>query len=99
MHDLALGRVDEAHAAHVGRELVHLVEGAAAQGERLLAVLRPAQIEQHEFIGCRRAILVRFDIHPAHPVAFALEPLHQMAGDEPAGATNQCCLHECCPLG
>ena len=94
VHDLALGRVDEAHAAHVGRELVDLVEGAAVQGQRGPTVRRLAQIQHHEFVGRRRGELVGLAIHTAYPIALRLEPLHQMAGDEPASAADQCSLHD-----
>ena len=60
-----------------------------AQRQRLLTVLRLAQIELQEFVGGRRPVFVRLDVHPAHPVAFMLESFHQMSGDEPACAANQ----------
>ena len=48
-HDLALGGADEAHAAHLGRQLVDLVDPHAARGgDRPPRLLHVAQIEELE---------------------------------------------------
>ncbi len=89
VHDLALGGVDKAHPAHVGRQLVDLVKGAVVQGQRCLAVLRLAQVEHHKLVGLRGRKLVLLAVDAAHPVAFALQPLNQMASDKSACTCNK----------
>jgi hypothetical protein len=52
-HDLALGRVNEPHATHIGGELIHLVElcrPAIGQPECLLAIPKFPEIEDSEII-------------------------------------------------
>jgi len=93
VHDLALGRVDEAHAAHVRRQLVDLIERARVERQRRLAVRLFAQVEQQELIGLGGRELVLFDVHPAHPIPLALQLLDQVPANEPSGATDECCFH------
>ena len=45
VHDLALGRMDEAHASHIGRQLVHLVKSTVIQNESGSAILFLAQVK------------------------------------------------------
>jgi len=63
VHDLALGRVDESHPAHVRGQLVHLVERAVAQRQCRAAVRRLTQVQHTELVGRGRGKLVLLDIH------------------------------------
>ena len=51
---------DEAHAAHVGRERIDVVDAA----RRLQAVVPAAQVEQLELVGVERAVLGRLRSTP-----------------------------------
>ena len=51
MHDLALGGVDEPHAARVGCELVDFVEGVRRKGQRRTAGVCITQVDLQEVIG------------------------------------------------
>ena len=93
MHDLALGRVDEAHATHVGGQLVHFVKRTLAQAHRRLAVLLLAQIQDEELVRLGGGELVLLDVHAADPVPFSFQFLDQVPSDKAACTANQCCFH------
>jgi len=68
--------VDEAHAAHIRRELVDLAEGAVVERECSPAVLRLAQVQQQELVGLGRREFVFFDVPPTDPIAFTFQSLY-----------------------
>ncbi len=94
VHDLAFGGVDEAHPAHVGCQLVDLIERSIAYFQCPDAVLLPAQIKLDEFICFAWMKLMKLDVHPAHPIPFPLEALYQMTTDKSACPAHQC-LFQC----
>src|SRR5439155_12151576 len=49
-HNLALGRMDEPHAAHVGRQLIDGIEAARLQRQRRFTGVLLPQIEQEKVI-------------------------------------------------
>jgi len=93
VHDLALGRVDESHPAHVRGQLVHLVERAVAQRQCRAAVRRLTQVQHTELVGRGRGKLVLLDIHAAHPIALSLQLLDQVSADETTRSTYDCFFH------
>ena len=76
---------DEAHAAHVGRERVDLVDAAGG----FEAVFPAAQVEEHEFVGLGRLVFRVLEIDAAHPVAAPLEVVDEVVADEAAGSGNE----------
>jgi hypothetical protein len=89
-HDLALGGVDEPHPAHVGRELVDLVEGLA--GRRAhggLAGREVAQVDDVKVVGRGGRELGPLLVGAADPVAVPRQTLHEVAADEPARAPDE----------
>jgi hypothetical protein len=93
VEDLALVGVDEAHAAHVRGELIHLVDGLAVDENGLDAALRLTEVELQELVGGGRAELVLLDVHPADPEALLLQPLDQVTSDESPGTADNRSLH------
>src|SRR5207253_1183465 len=92
-HDLGLGRVDEPHAAHVGRQLVHDVEGPGVERQGTVARVPVAQVEQAKIVRRSRPELGDFEIRPADPVSFLLEPPNEVTRDEATRSTYQRSLH------
>ena len=76
---------DVADAAHVGGQVVHLVD--LSRGQQ--GIVPVAQVEQLEFIRCRLFVLGQLDVHAADPVSVGPEALDQMVPDESTGACNQ----------
>jgi hypothetical protein len=72
VHDVGVVHAgeDEAGSAHVGRELVDLVEGAV---DHAAAEIHVAQIAQHEIIRRRFIELGEFQVHAADPEALNFE--------------------------
>ena len=97
VHDLRLVALDEADPAHVGREVVDVLDPVG----RLEAIGPPAQIEQLELLSGRRLVLGKFDVDTPHPVPLADEVLRQVVPDEAARTGNQhtFTLHLVSPLG
>ena len=93
-HDLALGRVDETHAAHVGGQLIDFVDLPAGNRQRGLAVSRFAEVQLQELIGGGGGKLVLLDVHPADPIPLALQFLDQVAADEATRTTDHRFLHD-----
>ena len=60
-------------------------DGAAARGV--------TKIDDGEVVGFSRAVLGIFQIRPANPKAFLLEPRDEMIADKAAGATYKSTLH------
>ncbi len=85
MQDLGVVLRDESHPAHVGGE----GEGLLHPARRLEAIVPAAHVEDLEFVGRRGFIFRVLQVRPAHPAAFALQPLHQMVADEPARSADQ----------
>lgn len=75
---------DVADASHIGGQAVDVID--AAGGLKTIGPL--PQIEQLEVVGVRGLELRLFEIGAAHPIAFELEPLHQVVADEPSGPGN-----------
>jgi len=85
-------------SAHVGREVVDLVD--VPRG--LQAVIPPAQIQNLKLIGCGLLVLRVLDIHTTNPGSIALEPAHEMMPDETACAGDKNALvvsHTKCSFG
>lgn len=72
MHDIGvvLAGEDKAGSAHVGRELVDLVEGAI---HHPAAEIHVAQIAKHEIVRGRFFELGQLQVHAAHPEALNFE--------------------------
>src|SRR4051794_29982746 len=85
VHDQRLVGLDEAHAAHVGGEGVHMVDVL----NRGLAVLPPAQIADDELVGLRLLVLRPLDVDPAYPETAVLERIGQMVTDEATCPSHQ----------
>ena len=62
-------RRDEAHAAHVGRERVDVVDAAGVACE---AVVPAAEVEELELVGVDVGVLGLLEVDAAHPVALRL---------------------------
>src|SRR5205807_5187085 len=95
--DLALGRVDEAHATHVRRQLIDLIEAAPSQRDRRIARAGLPQVEQLEIVGGGRREFRMFEVYPADPISLSFEPGHQVTRDETARSAHQCLLHNDAP--
>ena len=73
-----IGR-DVTDAAHVGREVVDLID-AAAGGQQ--AVFNLAQVENFHLVGGAGFVLRHLDVGAAHPVAVLLQTFNQVVADE-----------------
>src|SRR5690606_34288333 len=81
---------DVAGPAHVGGELVHLVDGGAAgdaveEGGTDAGV---AEVAEDEVVGGVVAELVALEVDAADPVALGLEAVDEVAADEASGAAD-----------
>jgi len=92
-HDLALGRMDEPHPAHVGRKLIDLAGGLVSDPDGGLAGGLLAQVQEQEFGGSAGGKFRGFDVHAAHPIALALEPFDQVTADESTGSAYDRSFH------
>ena len=81
-HDHGLVRLDEADAAHVGRERIDFVDAVC----RAQAVLPLPQIEELEVMRGRRLVLRFLDVDAAHPISSRDKILCQVVTDESAGS-------------
>lgn len=97
MHDVrvVLAGKNISGAPHVCCELVNLVEWPI---EDLFYKIFIAQVADDKFIRRARREFWLFEIRPAHPISFGLEPLRHMGADEPSRAANQCCFLGHSPL-
>src|SRR3954470_18543236 len=77
---------DVARAAHVGGQLVDLVEAAV---DHLAAQLLLAQVADDEVVRLGGREGGELEVDTANPEALALEAAHKMAADESPGAANQ----------
>ena len=89
-HDLGFRRMDEAHPPHVGGELVNLIKRA---GYGLLTIRLFPKVQDHEFIRGSGREFRLFYINAANPIAFLLQFLDEVVGDETARAANQSSFH------
>ena len=64
MQDSGVIVTDEAHAAHIGCQGVHLVHAAGG----LQAVVPAAQVEDFEFVGVGGFVFVLLDVYATNPV-------------------------------
>jgi hypothetical protein len=87
--------VDEAHAPHVGSQVVDLIGWFAIHQHGCLGVCLVAQIQQQEFVRNGGRELVLLDVDPSNKPPRRLELVHQVAADEATGATDNGGLH--CP--
>jgi hypothetical protein len=96
VHDVGvvLAGEDIAGAAHVGRELVDLLEIPVHQA---LAEAAIPEIADYEVVGLGRREFRKFEIGAAHEEPLALQPAHQVAADEPARPAHQCRFHRPAP--
>src|ERR1051326_2240452 len=85
VHDHSLVMLDEADAAHVGGEVVNLVDAAG----RLEAVAPATQVEQLELVGARSFVFGKFDIDAADPVSAVLQVAHQVVSNEATRTSHQ----------
>ncbi len=84
--------MDETHATHVRRELIHLVE-AARNVHGLATGTTVPKIQQHELVGGTRRIVVVLHVHSADPGTLGFEPIDQMSPDESPRPAYQCLVH------
>src|SRR5205814_9958435 len=89
---VVLPREDVARAAHVGGQLVDLVE---APVEHFAAQPLLAQVAEHELVRGTGRELRQLEIDGSHEETFGLEAPHEMRGDEPAAAEDQSAMHAC----
>jgi len=96
VHDVGvvLAGEDIAGAAHVGRELVDLLEMPVDQA---LAEPKIPQVTDHEIVGLGHRKFRKLQIGAAHEKALALQPAHQVAADESARPAHQCRFHRPAP--
>ena len=78
---------DKAGAAHIGGELVDLVE--AAVDHRTTKSLVP-EVADREVIGQAFRIARQLQIDPPDPQPLLLQALHQVAANKAAGPQHQC---------
>ncbi len=77
--DIGQERGDVADAAHVGRQVVNLIDVLCGSQ----AVFPDSQIENLKIVCCRSFVLGVFHIYPAHPMTICLQPFYKMMTDEP----------------
>ena len=94
VHDLGLSGMNEAHAAHVRRQLVHFVEPTRCDGQGSLTVFRLTQIHLQEFVRLCGSELRLLDIHPAHPHALLFQSPDQMTPNKTTRSTHQGFFHK-----
>ncbi len=82
---VVLSGEDVAGAAHVGGELVNLVETTI---DNLFAECSVAQITADKVVGFRLGMLMKFDVDAADPKSFSPQPLDEMAANESASTAN-----------
>jgi hypothetical protein len=82
--DIGVESGDVADAAHVRRQVVHLVDSPA--GDQ--AVVEAAEIQELELVARARLVLGVLDVDTAHPVALIHQVLHQMVSDKAAGTSH-----------
>src|SRR5262249_8379152 len=70
---------DVTGSAHIGRELIDLVEAAV---DHMTDEIWITQVADHEIIGLGFAEPWELEIGASHPEAFALEPFDKMVTDE-----------------
>lgn len=88
MHDVGIvvAREDISGSAHVGRQLVQLVEPAIDRGA---AVIGTPEVADDEIVGLGVAEFGKLEIDPADPEAFTLQAADQVTADEPAGPADE----------
>src|SRR5580692_5249656 len=80
---VVLASEDEPGAAHVGGELIHLVEAAIDGGP---AKIRIPQVADHEVIGLGFGIFMAFQVHTPNPKPLRFKAFHEMPADKTAGS-------------
>jgi hypothetical protein len=76
---------DEAHAAHVRGQRVHLVDVPGGQQ----ALVPPAQVPQLELVGVHVGVLGTLEVDTPDPVAALLQIGDEVVADEPPGSGHQ----------
>jgi hypothetical protein len=92
VHDVGVMNAGEdvPGAAHVGGELIHLVEAPVHDPPAQILL---AQIADDEIVGNGFPELGKLQIHAPHPVAFILQPSDHVTADKTTRSTNQRRLH------
>ena len=92
VHDVGVVLADENEpgAAHVGGELVDLVEPPI---DRLPANVWVPQVSDDEVVGFALGILVFLQVHAADPEPFRLQALDKVPPDEATRPANQSSFH------
>ncbi len=85
VEDLGVVEGDEAHAAHIRGQRVHLIHTAGG----LQAVVPPTEIQDLELVRVDIGVLGILDVDTTHPVALLLQAGHEMMTNESTGAGNQ----------
>jgi hypothetical protein len=83
---IVLAGEHEPRAAHVGCELVHLVELVLL--DELFDPSRLPEVEDEELVGSGLLELVVLDVHAHDEVPPPLQLLHEVSADEPAGTAH-----------
>ena len=91
---VVLAGEDVTGAAHIGGQLIDLVEAAV---DGFTAHGRVAQVADDEVIGHGFAEARILQVHAAHPKAFLFQSLNEVAPDEAARTADQCSTCHCQP--
>ena len=81
---------DEAGTAHVGSELIHLIEAPIDDGA---AEIRIAQVANYEIVRRGGGEVGEFQVGATDPEPVGLQPLHQVTSDETPSAADQRTQH------
>src|SRR5690606_781430 len=84
-----------AGAAHVGGQLIDLVEAAV---DGLPADIPVAEVADDEIVGFRLGEARVLQIHTADPETLPAQPSHNVGADEAAGSQNKGSLHSRSPF-
>src|SRR5271170_3301660 len=92
VHDVGviLAGENKSGAAHIGSELIDLIEPLI---DYLTAKISVAQIADRQVVCFALRIFTEFQIDAAYPKAVLLQPLDQVPADEAPGPTHQRCLY------
>src|SRR5882724_5099123 len=93
VHDVGIVQTGEdvARTAHVGGELVNLVETAV---DDIAAEALVAQIADDEVVRRRLGEFRELEIDAAYPEAFMLQALDEMAADKTSGTADKHGFHD-----
>jgi hypothetical protein len=86
---VVLAGEDVAGTAHVGRQLVDLLDTLDDGPDDVWI----AQIAEDELVGGRGGEIVRLEIDGANPVVFGFETFNEVAADEATGSIDENAFH------